>query len=125
MPWVQSVVNYVNTLPNRQKYVMGTPLYGMDWANGGGPANPAKALEWADVAALSASVGAPMTFDPSAREMTFRYTDASGAPHEVWALNSTAVVERMRLFRANGYGIGVWRLGKEDQALWSDPVLAG
>jgi hypothetical protein len=31
----------------------------------------------------------------------------------------------MRLYRANGYQIGVWRLGEEDQALWSDPIVSG
>ncbi|MEA2248469.1 MAG: hypothetical protein QOH46_2998, partial [Solirubrobacteraceae bacterium] len=125
MPWVQSVVSYVNTLPNREKYVMGAPMYGMDWANGGGAANPAKALEWADVAALAASLGVAPSFHPTAREVTFSYTDPAGTPHEVWALDSAAILERMRLYRANGYGLGVWRLGREDQALWNDPLLAG
>jgi spore germination protein YaaH len=125
MRWVKDVVAYVNSLPNRQKYIMGAPMYGMDWANGGGAANPANALEWADVAALAASVGATPRFDQNAREVTFSYTDATGAPHEVWALDSTAILERFRLYRANGYGIGAWRLGREDQALWNDPLLAG
>jgi spore germination protein YaaH len=57
--------------------------------------------------------------------VTFSYTDANGAPHQVWALDSAAVLERLRVYRANGYGIGVWRLGREDQALWNDPLLAG
>jgi spore germination protein YaaH len=125
MPWVQDVVSYVNTLPDRQKYVMGAPLYGMDWPNGGGTANPAKALEWSDVAALAASVGAPLELHPTAREVTFSYTDPAGVKHDVWAMSSAAVLERMRLYKANGYGLGVWRLGKEDQALWNDPLLAG
>ena len=36
MPWLRAVVRYVNTLPNREKYVIGTPLYGMDWAAAAG-----------------------------------------------------------------------------------------
>ncbi len=50
---------------------------------------------------------------------------ADGVRHEVWASSAAAVLERMRLFRANEYGVGVWRLGREDQALWADPVVAG
>jgi spore germination protein len=122
---VQHVVSYVNTLPDRQKYVMGTPLYGMDWANGGATANPAKALEWSDVAALAASVGAAPSVHPTAREVTFSYTDAAGAKHEVWAASAATALERMRMFKANGYGIGVWRLGQEDQSLWNDPLITG
>jgi spore germination protein YaaH len=124
MPWLQSIVNYVNSLPNRQKYVFGTPLYGMDWVNGGGAANPATALEWAAVAALSARVGVAPAYDATAHETHFSYSDARGA-HEVWASNAAAVLERMRMYRANGYGLGVWRLGYEDQAIWADPLLAG
>jgi spore germination protein YaaH len=125
MPWVKKVVQYVNTLPNRQKYVMGAPLYGMDWVGNGGAANPATALEWSKVTALAASVGAALSFDPIARETHFSYTDAQGRAHEVWALGAAAVTERVALFRANGYHVGFWRLGEEDQALWSHPLLAG
>jgi spore germination protein YaaH len=124
MPWVKRVVAYVNTLPNRHKYVMGAPLYGMDWVGNGGPANPATALEWSKVTALARSVGAGLSFDPIAREAHFSYTDAQGRPHQVWALSAAAVAERVALFRANGYHVGFWRLGEEDQALWSHPLLA-
>jgi spore germination protein YaaH len=124
MPWVKQVVAYVNTLPNRHKYVMGAPLYGMDWVGNGGPANPATALEWSKVTALAQSVGAGLSFHPTAREAYFSYTDAQGRAHQVWALSAAAVAERVALFRANGYGVGFWRLGEEDQALWSHPLLA-
>ncbi|MDX6723749.1 MAG: hypothetical protein QOD73_2153, partial [Solirubrobacteraceae bacterium] len=96
-----------------------------DWVNGGGAGNPATALEWADIAALAARTGATPSFHPTAREVTFSYTDESGAPHQVWALDSAAVLERLRMYKANGYGIGVWRHGREDHALWNDPQLAG
>jgi spore germination protein YaaH len=124
MPWLQSVVGYLNTLPNRQKYVIGTPMYAMDWVNGGGTGNPATAQEWSDMTALSALVGVATAYDTTAHEMHFSYTDARGA-HEVWASNAGTVLERLQLFRANGYAIGVWRLGHEDQAMWGDPLLAG
>jgi spore germination protein YaaH len=124
MAWVKKIVAYVNTLPNRQKYVMGAPLYGMDWADGGGAANPATALEWSKVTALARSVGAGLSFDPVARETHFAYRDAQGRAHEVWALSAAAVTERLALFRANGYHVGFWRLGEEDQALWAHPLLA-
>jgi spore germination protein YaaH len=124
MPWLQAIVRYVNTLPNRSTYVMGSPMYGMDWPRTSGTGTPANALEWNDVAALSARVGTPAAYDATAHETQFAYTDASGVRHQVWASNAGAVLERMRLFRSNGYGIGVWRLGREDQAMWADPLLA-
>jgi spore germination protein YaaH len=125
MAWLQAVVRYVNSLPDRRRYVMGTPLYGVDWPRSSGPGPPATALEWSDVAALSARVGVPPAYDAAAHETHFAYTDAAGVGHQVWATSADAALERMRLFRSNGYGVGVWRLGREDQALWADPLLAG
>jgi spore germination protein YaaH len=125
MPWLQAIVRYVDSLPDRAKYVMGSPMYGMDWPRASGTGAPATALEWSEVATLSARVGVPATYDATAHETQFAYTDASGIRHQVWASNAGAVLERMRLFRSNGYGIGVWRLGREDQAMWADPLLAG
>ena len=43
---VLKVANYTATMPNKQRYVLGLPLYGMDWPGGGGPSNPATALEY-------------------------------------------------------------------------------
>ena len=123
MPWLQSIVSYVNTLPDRQKYVMGTPMYGMDWPRLSGAGAPARALEWSEVAALAARVGIAPGYDVTAHEARFAYIDQAGVRHQVWASNAPAVLERMRLFRTNGYGVGVWRLGREDQAMWSDPLL--
>jgi spore germination protein YaaH len=36
--WFKRVAEYTATMPNRSKFVLGMPLYGIDWANGGGPA---------------------------------------------------------------------------------------
>jgi spore germination protein YaaH len=125
MPWLRTVVHYVNTLPDREKYVMGTPQYGMDWPRPSGPGAPAKALEWGDVAALAARVGVPAAYDATAGETHFSYVDERGVTHEVWASGAAAVRARVRLFRSNEYEVGVWRLGREDQSMWSEPVLAG
>jgi spore germination protein YaaH len=125
MAWLQAVVHYVNTLPDRDKYVMGTPLYGMDWPRAAGAGAPAKALEWSDIAALAARTGAAPAYDATAHETHFSYVAPGGARHDVWASSAAAVIERMRLFRSNEYEVGVWRLGREDQAMWSDPLLAG
>ena len=78
MAWLRAVVHYVNTLPDREKYVMGTPLYGLDWPRPAGPGAPARALEWSDIAALSARVGVPAAYDALAHEAHFSYVAADG-----------------------------------------------
>jgi spore germination protein len=124
MRWLRAIVRYVSSLPNRSKYVMGSPMYGMDWPRTSGAGAPATALEWRDVAALSSRVGVTASYDGAAHEARFAYTDAAGVRHQVWASSAGAVLARMRLFRSHGLGIGVWRLGREDQAMWTDPLLA-
>ena len=126
MTWVHGVVAYISTLPRVTKYILGMQLYAMDWPNGGGSANPATSYEYANAVALAASVGATPTYNPTADAWTFSYTDAAGIAHVVWYTNSATEGDRIALAHANGLGgVGVWRLGQEDQQLWNNPLLTG
>jgi spore germination protein YaaH len=116
------VADYVASMPNRERFVLGTHLYGMDWPNGGGPANRATALEHADVRALITRYGARPVFDPLADAWTFNYTDGPGASHEVWYSDAATVGRRVRLASDRGLGVGFWRLGREDQGIWNPGI---
>jgi spore germination protein YaaH len=118
------VADYVATMPNRSRFVLGTQLYGMDWAAGGGPASPGVALEYADVMALISRYGATLALDPAADAWVFTYTDGAGMAHEVWYPDATTIARRIRLARDRGLGIGFWRLGREDPDVWADPLIA-
>jgi spore germination protein YaaH len=118
------VADYVAAMPNRARYVLGTQMYGMDWPGGGGPANRATPLEYAEVLALIARHGATPVLDPASDAWTFRYTDAGGVGHEVWYPDAATIARRVALARERGLGIGFWRLGREDQRVWSDPQIA-
>jgi spore germination protein YaaH len=118
-PWYTGVVDYVASLPDPERYVIGAPLYGFDWPDGGGGAHPGVALQYADVVALADRVGATPQFDPAAHEMHFDYTGADALPHQVWFMNARAVLDRFGYARDRGFAPGVWRLGREDQALWT------
>jgi spore germination protein YaaH len=124
MELCRKVADYVAAMPNRSKYVLGTQMYGMDWPNGGGPSNRATPLEYAEVQALIARYGAQPALDPAADAWTFKYTDAAGVPHEVWYPDAATIARRVALARERGLGIGFWRLGREDQRVWSDPQIA-
>jgi spore germination protein YaaH len=120
----RKVADYVATMPNRSRFVLGTQMYGMDWAGGGGPASPAVALEHADVMALISRYGAWPQRDPAADAWVFAYTDGAGTPHEVWYPDEATIARRVRLARDRGLGIGFWRLGREDPEIWADPLIA-
>ena len=123
--WLNKVVDYVSTLGSPERYVFGAPMYGFDWAANGGSANPGVPYEHDDIMALAARVGVTPGRDESGREGYFAYTDAGGVGHRVWYLDARAIRERIDLFRSRGYQAGLWRLGREDQTLWSGPGIGG
>jgi len=125
MTWVRQVVAYVSTLPRLSKFILTMQLYAMDWPNSGGIANPGTPMEYEDVMSLAESEGVTPTYESSADAWTFSYTDAAGVPHTVWFTDASTEADRITLARQSGLGgIGVWRLGSEDQRLWADPDLA-
>jgi spore germination protein YaaH len=123
-PWVRSVADYVATMPYREKWVMGTMLYGMDWPNGGGSAaNEASALHWPEIQALLAQRGVQPVFDATANSYRVNYTDDNGTPRELWYSDAKAVGDRIALARERGLKVGFWRLGQEDPGVWTEPRL--
>jgi spore germination protein YaaH len=125
LSWASSVVAYVATMSQRHRFVYGTNLYGLDWPAGGGPANPASPYEFADLMARLPALGARGALDPASDTFHATYTDGSGVAHDVWYPDATTIDVRIRLAQAAGLGaFGFWRLGREDQRVWSDPVIA-
>ncbi|HUR84446.1 MAG TPA: hypothetical protein VMY78_03810 [Solirubrobacteraceae bacterium] len=124
LPWATDVANFVATMPNKGRYVLGAGLYGMDWAAGGGASHPATALEWADVQNLIAAVGASPVIDPVAGAPHFSYVDASGMPHDLWYTDARSMDALIGLAHDRGLGFGVWRLGREEPAIWEHPLVA-
>jgi spore germination protein YaaH len=124
MNWVRQVVSYISTLPRVGKYILGMQLYAMDWPAGGGSAHPATSYEYADAVALASRVGATPSYDAASDALTFSYSDAVGVHHDVWFTDSTTEANRIALAKSTGFGgIGLWRLGQEDERLWANPLL--
>jgi chitodextrinase len=117
--WVTRVVAYIKTVPNASRFIIGTQLYGFDWPLGA----RATPYEFDGIQNLMAQIGATPQWDPVGREPYFTYTDASGTSHTVYFANAPSVDARFAVARANGLGVGMWRLGTEDQTMWNDPSL--
>ena len=73
--------------------------------------------------ALQASLGVPTQWDAAGQEPFFTYTDGSGVPHTAYYANALSVQGRLGQARAAGLGVGLWRLGDEDQETWTIPSL--
>jgi spore germination protein YaaH len=144
--WVRQVARFAASLPYARRFVLGAPMYGLDWpanevgagglaGSGGGLAGSGganararggggrkyrggKAYQYAGLAALAGSAHAAPRRDNSSGEMTFAYV-REGVRHVVWYLDARAVAARLRIGLRAGFATGVWRLGSEDQSLWS------
>jgi spore germination protein YaaH len=123
-PWFKRVAEYTATMPNLNKFVLGMPMYGIDWANGGGFGNPGTPLEYEDIVALETVFGALPEWEPTALSPHFSYKDGSGVHHDVWFTDQQSIGARMQLAQSLGLGIGLWHLGSEDQSVWSLPQVA-
>lgn len=123
--WTSQIADYVATMPLKHKFIYGTNLYAMDWPAGGGPSHPATAYEYGDFMDRLPSLNATVVLDPASDTYHATYTDAAGVTHDVWYPDGVTVGRRIRLASSRGLGgVGFWRLGREDQRLWDDPLLA-
>ena len=126
LPFVRAVARRLASLPHAHRFVLGVPLYGLDWptTTTGGGHRRATAVQYAGVLALARSAGASPVRDPASGELTFAYTSA-GVPRRVWFMDARAILDRLQIARGFGLAAGVWRLGEEDQVLWSSPSAGG
>jgi spore germination protein YaaH len=125
MPWFKRVAEYTATLPNKNKFVIGMPMYGIDWPNGGGAANPGTPLEFNSIMALVSLYGITPEWEPVAADPHFSYVDPNGIQHSVWYTDQQSIAARVALVESLGLGVGLWHLGSEDQSIWELPGLGG
>ncbi len=124
MAWFKKVAEYAATMPNKSKFVLGMPLYGIDWAGSGGSANPGTPLEYSEIMALKNQYEATPQWEPLAQDPWFTYTK-EGVTHTVWYTDQQSVQARVELADSLGLGVGLWHLGAEDQSVWELPGLGG
>jgi spore germination protein YaaH len=122
LEYVRGVARYVASLPSASRFSIGAPMYGLDWPELPGE-GPAVARQYDEVLELARRVGADPHRDPASQEMTFTYTAPDGALHTVWYMDAHAVDSVLEIGRQAGLGVGLWRLGSEDQRLWSAGVV--
>jgi spore germination protein YaaH len=124
MAWFKKVAEYTATMPNREKFVVGMPMYGIDWPGGGGASNPGTPLEFNNVMALASLYGLTPEWDPVSEDPHFSYTDPNHVQHSVWYTDQQSIAARVALAQSLGLGVGLWHLGSEDQSVWGVPGLA-
>jgi spore germination protein YaaH len=125
LPWFTRVAEYTATMPNRGKFILGMPMYGIDWPGGGGSGNPGTPLEFNNIAALMGVYGVGREWDPVVADPHFSYVDSNHVSHSVWYTDQQSLGIRVALAGSLGLGVGLWHLGSEDQSIWELPGLGG
>ncbi len=125
LPWFRYVAEYAATMPNRSKFVIAMPMYGIDWPNGGGAGNPGTPLEFNNITTLMSEYGVLSEWEPRAQDPHFSYVDALGVSHSVWYSDQQSLAPRVALADSLGMGVALWHLGSEDQSIWELPGLGG
>ncbi len=125
LPWFRRVAEYTATMPNRSRFILGMPLYGIDWPNDGGPSNPGTPMEFAQIHSLQSELGVTPEWESTAQSPHFSYVDEAGVPHQVWYVDEQSIAQRASLAASLGLGVGLWRLGEEDQSIWELAQLGG
>ncbi|MEW6183029.1 MAG: glycosyl hydrolase family 18 protein [Bacillota bacterium] len=113
LPWVENVIKYAVSVIPKEKTLLGIPTYGYDWTS-----STTSIVTYKSVSSLINAYNAQPQWDSTACEPYFTYY-AGRVKHEVWYENADSA--RLKFDLVNKYGlmgIGIWRLGYEDDSFW-------
>jgi peptidoglycan-N-acetylglucosamine deacetylase len=105
-----------------QKVVAGVANYAYDWTEPAGKAKrePAMIDTVQGAMVTSSESDAPIDFDSDALNPHFSYYDEHNQVHNVWLLDGVTAYNELRAAERLGVqGTALWRLGSEDQSLWT------
>ncbi|QGG47147.1 glycosyl hydrolase family 18 domain protein [Heliorestis convoluta] len=114
--YVERALNYaLSTIP-KEKILLGIAAYGYDWYG-----SNTKVVNYHSVPKLLDQYNITPSWDDKAKSPYFFYTDERGLRHEVWYENPRSMAYKLELVNKHDLGgIGIWRLGFEDQSFWDE-----
>ncbi|MCA1835974.1 MAG: peptidoglycan hydrolase [Actinobacteria bacterium] len=116
MPWVRDVLTYAKTQMPADKIVLGIPVSGYDWVDGGN----GEVVTWIQCYGRAQKFHAPLQYDRLSQSPSFKYTDEQGRQHEVWFENAETTALKLQAAKAAGIrGVFLWMISSEDDRTWS------
>ncbi len=117
---VRKVVDYAAAFLEPGRTSLGIPNYGYDWTL---PyvRGVSRARTVGNVEAVQTAIryGAPIRFDETAQTPWYRYTDETGAEHEVWFEDVRSMKAKYELIAEYGLrGMGCWQVMQLFRAMW-------
>jgi spore germination protein len=116
MPWVRDVLTYAKAQMPADKIVLGIPVSGYDWVDGGN----GEVVTWIQCYGRAQKFHAPLQYDRLSQSPSFKYTDEQGRQHEVWFENAETTALKLQAAKAAGIrGVFLWMISSEDDRTWS------
>jgi spore germination protein len=113
LPWCAKVADYVTSVVDRDKIVMGLPLYGRAWQD----KRLAKALRFRNVQDLVAATNSTPSY-ASELGAWFEYSESVNV--KVYYDDNRTILEKLDLYRGRGVrAVSFWRVGQGPAELWS------
>lgn len=108
---LKSTIDFIKSQVEISKIIIALPTYGYDWQNG----KKGIPHQFQEIKTLIDIKKAENFRDLDSYELKATYED-----HEIWYLDSASISKLIDITRSNGiYNICFWRLGGEDETLWS------
>ena len=115
--WFEDQLDKLAKIVPPGKTVIGMGAYGYDWVI---DSSTSAEIGFNEVMsrALEFAPGAKVDWDAQQENPVLRYL-SNGQQHEIWFLDGVTALNMAQAVHDDGYkGIGVWRLGAEDPAVW-------
>jgi cellulose synthase/poly-beta-1,6-N-acetylglucosamine synthase-like glycosyltransferase/peptidoglycan/xylan/chitin deacetylase (PgdA/CDA1 family)/spore germination protein YaaH len=116
--WFENHLDRLAKLVPPEKLVIGMGAYGYDWVIG---STTSAEIGFNEVMAAAVANGpnAKVDWDTDQGNPVLRYTH-DNLQHEIWFLDGVTALNMAQAVHDGGFkGVGVWRLGAEDPAVWN------
>ena len=115
--WIETQIDALGAKVPEQKIILGIAAYGYDWNKKG---DDNESVTFNDAMSVADDTGSSINFDDDTYCLNYAYRDNIGQMHQVYFNDAATNFNTMRFgCEYHIAGFGVWRLGSEDQRLWS------
>jgi cellulose synthase/poly-beta-1,6-N-acetylglucosamine synthase-like glycosyltransferase/spore germination protein YaaH/peptidoglycan/xylan/chitin deacetylase (PgdA/CDA1 family) len=114
--WIEKETDEIAKEIPSEKIVLGIAAFGYDWPDGEG----ADDLTYQHALSNARIFHAPIQFDNNSYNCSYTYTDNDSVNHKVYFIDAGGIFNSMRFADEYGTaGVALWRLGAEDERIWS------
>ena len=118
--WIEAAVEDALKKIPAEKIILGLAAYGYDWPEGNNDEDEVKVLSFRDALSIANEAQSKIVFDNDTYNLHFSYYDDDTVLHEVQFTDAATTFNALRFATESGVGgVALWRLGAEDERIWS------